>query len=573
MKKIYKKTREILKTFQQRKILQTIATLPSGEYWVKYQFSPSSLIREHNVEAGISTVKVAVDAALGFEGKAESKDLASWVAQGQQLNGYGEIGWEYASLIELARQYGLVGKVKKYFTWPEVCQEILKDQVVIVSTKTGEDTTSGHLVIVKGFKVHDTQCIGLYVFDPFGRNSEQFWSVDDFEKKFLGRGMVFEATLLDSYWQAIKTNWVEVDLDAIAHNVRCIKKKIERDCLFIANCKSNAYGHGLLEIATTCIEAGADVIAVADVEEALLLRNSGVAARILALYSVPTWDNARVIRNDIEVAVFDRAAVRGLAGTSREFGKKAKVHVKVDTGFGWFGVMWDQAFELIKEIVQYDSIELAGIFSHFSMADEHSGYTKQQFERFLHLKKKVEEADITVGSFHLANSAAILDFPETYLGGIRPGIILYGHYPKKQQALTNPWQLQSAFQLKSRLIQIKELPIGFKIGYAGTFETTRKTTIGIVPLGYYDGLRRSLSNSGNALVVGQKVPIVGRICMNMCMLDLTDITKKVRVGDEVVFIGKQGELTITVDEIAEQMGTINYEVLVGIGKHVKRIYI
>jgi len=373
--------------------------------------------------------------------------------------------------------------------------------------------------------------------------------------------------------------WAEIDLAAIAHNVRELRRITPSRARMMAVVKADGYGHGAVPVARTALAAGADMLAVARIDEAIELRQAGLDAPILVFSPTFPDFSEKLITHDLIQSVAGLGAARQLDAVARRCGKTIPIHLKVDSGMGRLGLLPDarrvgesmSAVAEVHAITQLKGLRLEGIFTHFAAADERDkGYSHQQLAVFETFLQALVRAGIDCGLRHAANSAAIIDLPASHLDAVRPGISLYGLYPSSDVDHSRI-DLKPALALKSRLLQVKAVPAGFKTSYGMTWEAPQPTIIGTVAAGYADGLQRRLSNRGAMLVQGRRAPIVGRVCMDLIMLDIGADATAV-AGDEVVIIGRQGEETITADEIADLLGTINYEVVFTNGIRVPRLY-
>jgi alanine racemase len=362
--------------------------------------------------------------------------------------------------------------------------------------------------------------------------------------------------------------WIEVDLAAYAHNLRAIRERVG-DRRVLAVVKANGYGHGLVPIARTAVAAGADMLGVALVEEGIALRQAAIRAPILVLAPPLPEQAPAIVSHGLEQVVSHREVAEALAQAAAARGETVALHVKVDSGMGRVGVAPEQALELCREIAALPGARLAGVMTHFATADEPDvSYSRGQLERFLAVVRQVREAFPMPPLFHAANSGAIAAMPESYLDMVRPGLSSYGISPGPEGC---ELPLRPVMTLKARLTQIRDLPAGQPVGYGCTYTLTRPSRIGILPIGYADGYRRALSNQGEALVRGRRVPIRGRVSMDQLLVDLTDLPE-VALGDEAVLLGSQGGDTITAWEIADRVGTIVDEVLVALTDRVPRVY-
>ncbi len=372
----------------------------------------------------------------------------------------------------------------------------------------------------------------------------------------------------------LNRSWAEVDLDAIAHNVCEIKKLLNKNVEMMGVVKADAYGHGVLEIVRTLLDNGVTQLAVSMLDEAIQIRKFGIDVPILILSCTDPARAEEIIRYDITQTVFSDELVQALSSAAQKLGRRVKVHVKVDTGMTRIGFIPDQqAVERIQEISRLPGLLLEGIFTHFASADEvERDYTQMQYDRFISLCNQLEDAGIHIPVRHACNSAGIMQYPRMQLDLVRPGIILYGLYPSSQVDKSK-LNLKPAMTLKANIILVKDVEPDTCISYGRTFRTSRKSRIATIPVGYADGYTRLLSSKGRVLVNGESAPVVGRVCMDQCMIDVTDLKHEVKVGDEVVLFGCQGESCISVDEVASEIGTINYEIVCVISKRIPRVYL
>jgi len=354
--------------------------------------------------------------------------------------------------------------------------------------------------------------------------------------------------------------WVEINLDAIAQNVKNIKKLIGERSELMAVVKGNAFGHDILEVPSVVLNNGATRLAVARLEEGISLRKAGITVPILVLGLTLKEQAKLLILYNIIPAVCDFEMIERLSKSAVKMNRIARVHLKIDTGMGRLGILSEDALSFIKKLMHLNNIEIEGIFTHFSVADERDKtYTENQFKKFTEVLNILEREGIKIPIKHVGNSATLLDLPHMWLDMVRPGIAIYGLYPSIEVQKTI--KLIPAHSFKTRIVFIKELPLGKCIGYGRTYTTTKKRTkVASLPVGYADGYNRLLSNQGEVLVRERRVPIIGRVCMDQCMVDVTDLPL-VEIGDEVVLWGRQGEELITVEEIAEKIKTINYEIV------------
>lgn len=369
----------------------------------------------------------------------------------------------------------------------------------------------------------------------------------------------------------IRPVWAEVDLDCIEHNIREIKKVV-RDKKIIAVVKADAYGHGAVDIAPILIKEGADKLAVAVITEALELRKNDIQAPVLILGYTPINLAKDLLKYNIEQTVYTLEYAESLSSIAKEMGAALDIHIAVDTGMGRIGFIPDEkSIEEIVKISNIDNLNIKGIFTHFATADENDKeYTNLQMNKFKEFCEKLENLGVDLGDKHLSNSAAILDMEVAYFDAVRPGIILYGYYPSNE-VKKDKIKLMPALTLKSNVVHVKELPEGEYISYGRTFKTNRISKIATLPIGYADGYSRALNGKAKVIINGKLAPVVGRICMDQCMVDVTDIGK-VSLDDEVILLGKQCDTKFDADDIAREIDTINYEIICMIGKRVPRLY-
>ena len=363
----------------------------------------------------------------------------------------------------------------------------------------------------------------------------------------------------------------EVDLSAIAHNVGAIKQHIGPDVTLIAVVKANGYGHGMAEVARTALAHGATYLAVARLEEGVQLRETGIAAPVLVMNYTPPNNVEAGIEHDLTLTVAESGTVERVSYHAQRQAKTARVHVKVDTGMGRFGVLPDEALPFFDRAAAYPNLEFEGIFSHFSVADlADKTYTWQQFDTFTRVLDRLDTAGYHVPMRHIANSAATFDLPAVHLDAVRVGIALYGLWPSDEvdPVLT----IKPALALKSSVARVKTLPAGASISYGRTYITPHAMPVALIPVGYGDGYHRALSNRGAVLIRGQRAPIVGRVCMDQFVVDIS-ACGPVALGDEVVLIGCQQQACITAEEVAQWAGTINYEITTGLLPRVSRLFL
>jgi alanine racemase len=362
----------------------------------------------------------------------------------------------------------------------------------------------------------------------------------------------------------------EIDLRSLAFNYRQLQRRIPKGVKLLAVVKADAYGHGAIPVSLQLEKLGVEYLAVAIPEEGADLRKGGVKTPILILGGIFDRDVDRVFHFHLTPVVFRKDSLEFLSKEAERRGRKVRVHLKVDTGMGRLGVPFSLWGDFLKEVKRSSKIEVEGILSHYSMTDEEGGsFTQRQWKIFQEAVAMVEEIGISFRYLHIASSAPLTRFPSCSGNLVRPGIMLYGSYPSP--AFRDLIPLKPIMTLKTRIHFLKHVVPGTKISYGGTFVTKRESLIATLPIGYADGYSRHLSNRGEVLIRGKRAPVIGSVCMDFTMVDVTDIPG-VSMGDEVVLLGRQGKEQITAEEIAEKVNSISYEVLCLIGKRVPRIY-
>ncbi|MDI6617988.1 MAG: alanine racemase [Clostridiales bacterium] len=367
--------------------------------------------------------------------------------------------------------------------------------------------------------------------------------------------------------------WVEIDLDNLKYNIDEIKTTIGKNTEYISVVKANGYGHGAVETAKICRECGINWFAVAMLDEAMELRNAGFDSNILILGYTPSSLAHAVVENGISQTCFSYELAEKLSEAARDTGKTAKIHIAVDTGMGRIGFLPDErSAKIIKEISSLPNLKIEGIFTHFASADERDKeYTYTQFKRFTKFLDILKSLKVDYGMRHAGNSACLMDLPDFDLDAVRPGIIQYGMYPS-DEVMKGRIKLKPVMSVKANIVHVKEVEAGTSISYGRKFKAQRRCKIATIPIGYADGYTRVLFNKAQVIVNGKLAPVVGNICMDQCMVDVTD-AGDVNIGDEAVIMGKQGDINISAEDIASQIGTINYEVVCMFSKRVPRVYI
>jgi len=359
----------------------------------------------------------------------------------------------------------------------------------------------------------------------------------------------------------------EINLSAIAQNLQSVQKVVTQRPV-IAVVKADAYGHGAAQISKKLLENGVSHLAVAFAIEAVRLRESGIASPIMVLFD--NDDVRDYFDHDLLPVVSSIGTARKLSAEAQRRSCTLKVHVKIDTGMGRLGFYGDRVLADIIAIADMPGLEIAGMMSHFSEADlSDRSFAAVQLELFNVLRDELEKRMGKRVMAHIANSAAVMTFEQAYLDAVRPGLMLYGYSPLPDATLPG---LVPAMTVKAKIIDIRSLPMGTPISYGRTFVTERQSKIGVLSIGYADGYSRLFSNNAHVLVRGKKVPVVGRVCMDLTMVDLTDVGE-VDADEMAVIMGRQGDHVITADELAERAQTISYEILISLGSRSKRLYV
>ncbi|MCR5202327.1 MAG: alanine racemase [Lachnospiraceae bacterium] len=370
--------------------------------------------------------------------------------------------------------------------------------------------------------------------------------------------------------------YAKIDLNAIYDNIVNAKKCIKKDTKFMAVIKADGYGHGACEIANKADEL-IDAYGVATVDEGMELRKNGIKKPILILGNTFTFQAEDIINYEIDTAVSSYETVKIMSETAVKLGKTLHVHIALDTGMSRIGFLcneahFDESVEEIIKVSKLDNVKIDGCFSHFATMDEtDKSKALEQFNKYIKMTETLKEKGVDVGVRHIANSAGIMEDVDVELDMVRDGICLYGLYPSEEVDETR-LSLKPAMSLYSKISHIKTLEEGIEIGYGGTFTTPKTMRVATVPVGYADGYPRSLSNKGSIIIKGVKVPIIGRVCMDQFMVDVSDVSD-VKVGDEVTLIGRDGDEFISVEEASLLAGSFNYEFVCDVSKRVPRIYI
>jgi len=366
-----------------------------------------------------------------------------------------------------------------------------------------------------------------------------------------------------------RPTFAEIDLGAILYNLRQIRNRVDKDIKIMAIVKADAYGHGMKEVSQAVARKGIDFFGVASLDEARTLREAGIKKNIIVLGAILPEEVEGVLRFNVIQTVSDLAIARLLSQLAQSKKRIIKVHAKIDTGMGRLGVWHKDAVNFVKKLASLKNIKVDGIFTHFPSAEDDKVFTRNQLRDFKSLIEELLRHGIDIPIKHTSNSMAVIDFKDSHMNMVRPGLIMYGLHPRSD--LAKKLRLRPALKLKTKVVYVKPVSRGRSISYGRTYVTKKDTNIATIPVGYGDGYSRDLSNRGHVLIKGRRLPIVGRVCMDMSMVD-AGRSRTVKPGDDVVLIGKQGKDAVTVEEIARLSNTIPYEVVCNIGRRVPRIY-
>lgn len=366
--------------------------------------------------------------------------------------------------------------------------------------------------------------------------------------------------------------WAEINLNNLIYNIDQIKKK-SGNSEIIGVVKANAYGHGAVEISKVLLNHGINRLAVANIVEAIELRENEIKAPIILLGISEDYAIDALLEYDVEPTISTYEFAMNLNNKAKALNKTVNIHIAMDSGMGRIGFRKnDKGLEDIINISKLSNLKIESIFSHFSTADsKDKSYSLRQLEIYNTFLDKLQEAGVYINKKNLSNSAAIIDLPESHYDYVRPGIIQYGYYPS-DEVDKNHFDIKHVLTWKTKIIHIKEVEENEYIGYGQTFKTSRKTVVATLPVGYADGYSRGLSNKGKVIINGQLAPIIGNVCMDQFMVDITEI-ENVHLGNEVILLGSDGNVKFDADDIAKLTNTISYEVLCLIGRRAPRIYI
>lgn len=363
---------------------------------------------------------------------------------------------------------------------------------------------------------------------------------------------------------------VEIDKSALKSNIKEIRRITSPNADIMAVVKADAYGHGAYEVAKTLLDNGADGLCIATIGEAVHLRQSGITSRLLILGGTDIVSYEDAVLYNIDLCIYDKESAIALSNEAVRQGRVCDIHIKLDTGMGRIGFPTDgSALDEIAEICQLPGINPYGVFSHFAVADTNDDeYTMKQYEAFTKTVEALKERGVNFQKRHICNSAGILRFPDMHMDMVRAGLILYGFISEGCPEAYTEINLTPVMTWYAKVVHVKEVPVGTTVSYGRHFKAERPTKVATVSVGYADGLSRRLSNGFELIVNGERLPIIGNVCMDMCMLDATDMKGDIKPGDIVTIFGKER----SADELAQTLGTISYEITCDVGKRVQRIF-
>jgi alanine racemase len=364
-----------------------------------------------------------------------------------------------------------------------------------------------------------------------------------------------------------RPTWAEIDLNNLVHNYRQLRARLNPNTKMMVTVKADAYGHGLMPVSKKLVACGVDYLGVASIDEGIILREGGIRKPILVLGMVMKSDIDPLFEYKLSATVCEMRLARELNRRAAFLDRPIDVHVKVDTGMGRIGVKHQDALALVKNIRKLKNLNLEGVFTHFAFADMNKEFTFHQIDLFDRLVKGLAASGVKVPLVHAANSMGVLDYKHSHFNMVRPGLVIYGIYPKQNLEI----KLKPVLSLKTRVVFVKRVPAGVGISYGHEYITPRATKIVTLPIGYGDGYPRNLSNRAPVLIRGRRFKMCGRICMDQIMVDVGDAP--VKIEDEVVLIGSQKQARITAEELAELSGTIPYEIVCGLGSRIPRVYL
>jgi alanine racemase len=364
---------------------------------------------------------------------------------------------------------------------------------------------------------------------------------------------------------------IQIDLNAFEQNIQSFQEYLPAGTQIMVAVKANAYGHGAIPMAKAAIRAGASYLGVAFVDEGIELRKAGVDVPILILGYTPAFALEDAIKYRLTLTVFSLDQGKAIFNTAQQLDMSATIHIKIDTGMGRIGVQPEEATILLEQLMGMPLLYIEGVYTHLATADDiNTEYLTKQHTTFVGVIDELEKKSITIPIIHIANSPGAIQIPKAVFNMVRLGISAYGYYPS--MAMKGQIQLTPVLSFKSAITHVKKPSFGCGISYGATYKATGEQWIATIPVGYGDGFRRSFSNKGSVLISGKKVPIVGTVCMDQLMVDVSSVMP-VEVGEEVIIYGKQGGEEFTVDEVAQQLDTISYEVTTMLSHRIPRVYL
>jgi len=373
--------------------------------------------------------------------------------------------------------------------------------------------------------------------------------------------------MLKNKYIGYRPTWAEVNLGNLKYNFYQLKKLLSPKTKIMVTIKADAYGHGLIPVSKKLESCGVDSFGVASIDEGIKLREVNIKSPILILGMILKEDISPIFKYKLTPTVCDKEFALVLNNRAKESGKPINIHVKIDTGMGRIGVLHQDAEKLVRYISKLKFISIEGIFTHFAFADMNREFTQYQIDLFNRLIHRLNKSGIHIPLAHTANSMGVIGYKNSHFNMVRPGLVIYGLYPKENLRI----DLKPVLSLKTKVIYVKKVPRGQGISYGHDYITKRSTKIATLPIGYGDGYARSLSNLAPVLIRGKCFRICGRICMDQMMVDVGDAP--VKIGDEAVLIGTQGKNKITAEELADLSNTIPYEIVCGLGSRIPRVYI
>lgn len=367
----------------------------------------------------------------------------------------------------------------------------------------------------------------------------------------------------------MRPTWVEIDIANLRHNLDEVRRIVGARPKILVPVKADAYGHGIVEISRALERWGVNYLGVSSVDEGMEIREAGVKLSVLVMGAIMGDEIKPCVENDLTITLTSKELLKGLSDFAKGNNLRPKVHIKIDTGMGRLGVWHTDGEKFIKAVAKCRNIEIEGVYTHFPSADTDGEFTKKQIRDFKALLNTLKKKGIRPKYAHTANSTGLIGFEEAHFNLVRPGLMVYGLYPDMESVKVD---IKPVLSFKTKIAYLKEVPKGRPISYGGTYVTTRRTKVATLPVGYGDGYMRHLSNKGEVLIHGKRVPVIGRVSMDHTMVDVTHIDNP-DVEDEVVLIGRQGSESIGAEELAQLCGTISYEIVCAISKRVPRLYI